>query len=131
MATEALPRKEAAPVRAQPRKRGLFAERAGNQRPAGSKVLLWFGVILTMIFCLFPFYWLVNTSLKTGADLSAAKLFPPHPTLSNYKSVLKFGDFQKTLRNSAIVSLSTTVLALLVGSFAAYALARLRFRFKF
>ena len=45
--------------------------------------------------------------------------------------MLKFGDFQKTLRNSAIVSLSTTALALLVGSFAAYALARLRFRFKF
>ena len=73
----------------------------------------------------------MHTSLKTGADLSSAKLFPPHPTLANYKSVLKFGDFQKTLKNSAIVALSTTVLALLVGSFAAYALARLRFKFKF
>ena len=97
----------------------------------GANLWMLLAIFLLVIFCLFPFYWLVNTSLKTGADLSAAKLFPPHPTLSNYKSVLKFGDFQKTLRNSAIVSLSTTVLALLVGSFAAYALARLRFRFKF
>jgi multiple sugar transport system permease protein len=131
MATEALPRKETAPVRAQPRKRGLFAERAGNQRPPGSKALLWFGVIVTMIFCLFPFYWLVNTSLKTGSQLSSASLFPRHPSLANFSSIFKDADFTHALRNSVIVAGSATILSLLFGSFAAYALARLRFKRKF
>ena len=99
MATEALPRKDTtAQDRTRSRKRGLFAERAGNQRPAGSKALLWFGVILTMIFCLFPFYWLVNTSLKTGAELSTSQLFPSHPSLDNFSSIFKNSDFTHALQ---------------------------------
>jgi len=58
-------------------------------------------------------------------------LLPPHPTLDNYKSIFKNPDFTHALRNSAIVSLTTTFLALLVGSFCAYAIARLKFRRKF
>ncbi len=93
--------------------------------------LLWIAVVLIMIFCLFPFYWLINTSLKTGSDLSSAKLLPPHPSLKNYSSIFRNDDFIKALRNSAIISLTTTVIALVIGSFAAYALARLRFPLKF
>ncbi len=96
-----------------------------------SNVLLWVGVILIMLFCLFPFYWLINTSLKTGPDLASGDLFPPHPTLDNYSSIFKNDNFIKALRNSAIVSISTTVIALIIGSFAAYALARLRIPRKF
>jgi multiple sugar transport system permease protein len=48
------------------------------------RVLLWIAVAATVLFCLFPFYWLINTSLKTGADLSSANLLPPSPTLDNY-----------------------------------------------
>jgi multiple sugar transport system permease protein len=88
-------------------------------------------VAAVMLFCLFPFYWLINTSLKTGPDLSGAALLPPHPTLDNYTSIFKNPDFTHALRNSAIVSLTTTFLALLVGSFCAYAIARLKFRRKF
>ncbi|MCW3049839.1 MAG: sugar transporter permease [Solirubrobacterales bacterium] len=91
----------------------------------------WVAVVAVMLFCLFPFYWLINTSLKTGPDLSGAALLPPHPTLANYKSIFKNPDFTHALRNSAIVSLTTTFLALLVGSFCAYAIARLKFRRKF
>ena len=84
-----------------------------------------------VIFCLFPFYWLVNISLKTGADLSNADLIPPNPTLENYKSIFQNDDFQRSLANSAIVSLTTTFLGLVVGAFCAYALARLKMNFKF
>ena len=94
-------------------------------------VLMWLAVVAIIIFCLFPFYWLVNVSLKTGTDLSESSLFPPSPTLDNYSSVFKNGDFTSALRNSLIVTTVTTVLALIVGSFAAYALARLRFPRKF
>jgi multiple sugar transport system permease protein len=92
---------------------------------------LWLAVAGVVIFCLFPFYWLVNISLKTGPDLSASDLFPPNPSLENYESIFQNSDFTRALANSAIVSLVTTFLGVVVGSFAAYALARLKMRFKF
>jgi trehalose/maltose transport system permease protein len=101
------------------------------KRAPSRYALLWTTVILIMLFCLFPFYWLINVSLKTGPDLSSSALLPPHPTLDNYQSIFKNDDFIKALRNSAIISFSTTLLSLVVGSFAAYALARLRFPRKF
>jgi trehalose/maltose transport system permease protein len=87
---------------------------------------MWIAVVLIVVFCLFPFYWLINISLKSGADLQSSSLVPPHPTLDNYKAVFENSDFTKSLRNSAIVAGVTTLLALVVGSFCAYALARLR-----
>jgi multiple sugar transport system permease protein len=102
-----------------------------RRRDRRNKTLLWIAVVGIMVFCLFPFYWLLNTSLKTGQDLSSAKLFPPNPTLENYKSIFEDSDFTTALRNSIIVSAITTALALVIGSLAGYALARLRFRGKF
>jgi multiple sugar transport system permease protein len=95
------------------------------------QALLWAAVVLIMLFCLFPFYWLINTSLKTGADLNSANVVPPSPTLKNYESIFEDSDFTTALRNSVIVAGLTTICALILGSFAGYALARLRFRFKF
>jgi multiple sugar transport system permease protein len=74
---------------------------------------------------------MINISLKTGADLTSGTAYPPDPTLKNYQSIFQNGDFTRALLNSAVVSVATTVLALMVGSFCAYALARLRFRGKF
>jgi multiple sugar transport system permease protein len=107
------------------------AERTVKKPKRDWSWLIWPAVIAIMIFCLFPFYWLINTSLKTGADLSGSDLLPPSPTLDNYESIFNDANFTKALRNSAIVSLTTTLLALVIGSFCAYALARLRFRGKF
>ena len=89
--------------------------RTATRRPRlgihfGANWLLWIAVALIMLFCLFPFYWLINVSLKTGADLSSSKLVPPHPSFRNYSSVLKNHDFLKALRNSAIISLATTTI---------------------
>ena len=97
----------------------------------GTPWWLWICVIAIVIFCLLPFYWLVNISLKTGPDLSSADLFPPHPSLENYKSIFQNSNFTRALGNSAIVALTTTLIGVIVGSFAAYALARLRMRGKF
>ncbi|HET8672074.1 MAG TPA: carbohydrate ABC transporter permease [Thermoleophilaceae bacterium] len=105
--------------------------RTGPQPKRGQSALLWIGVLLTIVFCLFPFYWMINTSLKTGAELSTGHLYPHAPSLSNYTSIFKNGDFTTALRTSAIVAGGATLIALTIGSFAAYALARLRFRFKF
>ena len=97
----------------------------------GTPWWLWICVVAIVIFCLLPFYWLVNISLKTGPDLSSANLFPPHPSLNNYKSIFQNSNFTRALGNSAIVALTTTLIGVVVGSFAAYALARLRMRGKF
>jgi multiple sugar transport system permease protein len=78
-----------------------------------------------------PFYWLVNISLKTGPDLSTSSIVPPHPSLDNYKSIFQNSNFTRALANSAIVSLTTTAIGVVVGSFAAYALARLRIKGKY
>jgi multiple sugar transport system permease protein len=107
--------------------------RAQKRKVVGPKTpwWLWVAVAAIVVFCLLPFYWLVNISLKTGPDLSGSDVVPPNPTLDNYQSIFQNDDFVHALLNSAIVSLTTTVLALIVGSFAAYALARLRFKGKF
>ena len=91
---------------------------------------LWVAVAAIVLFCLIPFYWLVNISLKTGADLSTADIIPPSPSLDNYTSIFENSDFTRSLANSAIVALVTTFLGIVVGAFAAYALARLKMRGK-
>lgn len=106
-------------VRARSRRRAM--------PPALRQLLLWSSVLGIVVFCLFPIYWIVNTSLKTGPELSSGALWPESPTLRNYASVLDDGDFLMALRNSAIVAGTSTLLSILIGSFAAYALARLRF----
>src|SRR3954451_22050668 len=111
---------------AQPRAKAKKAKSAD----AGPAWWLWIAVALIVLFCLFPFYWLINISLKNGTDLQSSSFVPPHPTLDNYQAIFKNPDFTKALRNSAVVALSTTILALFVGSFCAYALARLRLKGK-
>ena len=92
---------------------------------------LWIVVAGIVLFCLFPFYWMLNISLKSGPDLSSADLLPPNPTLNNYESIFKDSNFTMGLRNSAIVALTTTFLSVVFGSFAAYTLARLKVPKKF
>src|SRR5215210_1671654 len=119
---------EAATIeRAEPRAR----TKAKKPPRTGTPWWLWLAVAAIVLFCLFPFYWLINVSLKTGPGLSSSSLVPPSPSLKNYQSIFENNDFTRALLNSAIVSLVTTTLSLIVGSFCAYALARLRFKGKF
>ena len=115
---------------------GKTAEKAATLKHApvkgpGTPWWIWICVATIVLFCLIPFYWLVNISLKTGPELSSASLWPHNPTLSNYKSIFQNSSFTRALGNSAIVALSTTFIGVIVGSFAAYALARLTMRGKF
>src|SRR5215208_144889 len=128
MSTEAMPQQAAA--RPGIRTRARTGE-VGGKKPRRTRILLWVGVVLIILFCLFPFYWLINTALKTGGELSKASLFPPNPSLDNFDSIFSNDAFVKALRNSAIVAGAATIIALTIGSFAAYALARLRFPRKF
>ncbi|PKQ24483.1 MAG: sugar ABC transporter permease [Actinobacteria bacterium HGW-Actinobacteria-5] len=95
------------------------------------KTGIFLGMTFIILYCIAPFYWMVVSSLRLptmGRDTS----FWPNPvSFENYPAVFDpINGFGRALVNSVIVSLSTTLVTLLFGILAAYALARLRFRFK-
>jgi len=101
--------------------------------PVQSKNLWAEGVLLVLIcaFCIFPFYWMVTTSLKTQVvALQSPPLWWFTPTLANYWEVLFEDKVGFALINSMIVASCTTALAVGLGCPAAYALARFEFRGK-
>jgi multiple sugar transport system permease protein len=88
-------------------------------------------LVLICLFCVFPFYWMVTTSLKTqvvALQSPPAWLFTP--TLENYWQVLFVDKVGPALINSIIVAVCTTAAAIVLGTPAAYALARFEFRGK-
>ncbi len=88
-------------------------------------------LLLIMIVCVFPFYWMVTTSLKTQiVALEAPPVWIFEPTLDNYRQALFEDGVLKTLLNSLVIAISTTALALILGIPAAFALARFEFRGK-
>ncbi len=96
------------------------------------RVLLYFCVIITMLFFLFPFYWILITSIQPKGQLylPTPNFIPRDITLENYISVLGGGkvNIAIALGNSLIVAASVTIVCIVFGIFAAYAFARLRFR---
>ncbi|MES2549521.1 MAG: carbohydrate ABC transporter permease [Pseudomonadota bacterium] len=91
------------------------------------------GLLLLLIglFCVFPFYWMVTTSLKTQVvALESPPVWWFTPTLANYWEVLFVDKVGPALINSIIVAVCTTALAVGLGTPAAYALARFEFRGK-
>ena len=91
-----------------------------------------FYLLLAVIFffALFPFYWALRSAFTPERDLFATPVqyFPLDPTLDHFRSVLASGEFQDALLNSTIVAVAVTLLALAIGSLAAYALGRFQFR---
>ena len=90
------------------------------------------GLLPLIFFALFPFYFMLITSLKGDAELYDLKANPflirQGIVLEHYSFLLRETLFSRWLLNSLLVSLVATVIALVIGTIAAYALARLRFR---
>jgi len=88
-------------------------------------LILIFGLIVT----LFPFIWLVSTSLTPSAEVFSwpPKLIPSKIMLSNYPDAIESVNYFQCLKNSLIVSISTTILALAFNTMSGYALAKLHF----
>lgn len=95
------------------------------------KIVLIGGLAIFTIWTLFPFFWIVATSLKPNKDLydaSAATLIPKHVTLTHYNEVLNKTHFFTYFKNSLVVSVATTAIAMVIGVISAYAMTRLSFR---
>lgn len=96
----------------------------------GARKTGFYGLIISIVlFCTLPFIWTVITSFKNLSEIynSPPTYFPHMLVMENWKEVLTLTRFTRSLLNSAIVASSATVISLLIGSFCAYALARLQF----
>ena len=85
-------------------------------------------VLVIIVVAVFPFYYAILTSFKTGTALFQIDYWPKSFSLDNYVNVLTKGTFPRNLLNSLFVSSVVVALSLLLGITAAYALARVRFR---
>jgi len=112
-------------------------------RHAGSRVLIYAVLILWSFVCLFPIYWTVTTSFKSAVDVTQAHLIPWLDFPPDWKGWRSLGlspdtifqvsdpraEFLGRFANSVITAAGASLLALLLGSLAAYGLSRFRYRF--
>jgi trehalose/maltose transport system permease protein len=80
------------------------------------------------VYAVFPFYWAIVSSLRSGQALYSTALIPDHLSIANYVAVFTDQPFARNILNSMIVALTTVMLSLALAVPAAYALGRITFR---
>lgn len=105
-----------------------------------NRVFLFVLTIPVLLFIFMPVAWLVISSISEKSELLSIPMhwIPQQPTYENYIDILNPGpaasdvskNFMEVMRNSFLVAISVTVICLLVGSLAAYAMVRMRFPFQ-
>jgi multiple sugar transport system permease protein len=98
-------------------------------------VYFYLPMAMFIVFTLFPFYWMAITALRPDSELyhtwrqaNAAPFWTLEPTLEHVKGLLQTTAFPQWLWNTMLIAIVSTVISLVCGMFAGYALARLRFR---
>lgn len=91
-------------------------------------VLFYALVIFIVVVSVFPFYYAILTSFKSGTDLFRITYWPTSFSLQNYEAVLRVGSFPRNLLNSVFIASTTVLLALFLAVTASFALSRVRFR---
>ena len=85
-------------------------------------------VAVIVVISVFPFYYAILTSLKSGTAIFRVNYFPVDFSLQNFVTVMTGRSFVRSVFNSVVVAGGTVVLALLLAVTASYALSRVRFR---
>jgi multiple sugar transport system permease protein len=83
--------------------------------------------ILVLVYALLPVLWILSLSLKPTSTVKDGRLIPSSVTFDNYRGIFRGNYFSSALINSVGVGLLTTLIAVVVGAMAAYAVARLDF----
>jgi multiple sugar transport system permease protein len=83
--------------------------------------------IVVVVYALFPVLWILSLSFKTSDTLTDKNLFPSEWTLENYKAIFTTSEFMRALINSIGIAIIATLIAVVLGTMAAYAIARLDF----
>ncbi len=101
----------------------MVAERIGARRAAGWVVV----DALVLTYALVPVLWILSLSLKPTSMVKDGRLIPSRPTFDNYRGIFRGDYFSAALLNSVGIGVLTTVIAVVIGAMAAYAVARLDF----
>jgi trehalose/maltose transport system permease protein len=83
--------------------------------------------IVVVVYALVPVLWILSLSFKTTDTVADGKFIPRSWTLANYAAIFATSDFLRALLNSVGIALIATLIALVLGTMAAYAIARLDF----
>jgi multiple sugar transport system permease protein len=92
------------------------------------RVGLYAALTLAAVTFIYPFLWMISSTLKPPFDVGTLELIPDRITLDNYRTMWARAPFGRALLNSAFVATTITAAVLVLGSMTAYAMARLRFR---
>lgn len=83
---------------------------------------------LIVFYAVFPFYWAIISSLKSGSAIFRVELIPTSANFENYRALFVEQSFARNILNSLVVASVATLIALALAAFAAYALGRMTFR---
>ncbi|MGI6019098.1 MAG: carbohydrate ABC transporter permease [Marvinbryantia sp.] len=108
-------------------------EKAARRRKTVSNIIVYTLLTFWAVIVLFPFYWMILTSVKSYGSYNAEHIpafFTASPTLQNYLDAFTAVPLAKYLANTLIFTIATTAIMLVVITLAAFAFARLEFRGK-
>ena len=114
------------------RAQGMVVARKSN-RATASKARTAISATIIVVWCLLPFYWMIVTAFRDVGFTFETTLWPAHITLDNFRtafSTVLGNHLGQALLNSLFIGTCVTVVGLIVGTFASYALARLEFKGK-
>ena len=114
-------------------KQNDYETKSDRVRAKVGRIFVYFGLFLWALIVLFPFYWMLLSSVKSYAAYNGEftpKFFPLSPTMQNYIDAFTSVPLGRYLLNTFIFTVLTTCLMLIVIIFAAFAFARLDFKGK-
>jgi len=120
-------------------------DRQVNTKWWASRIAIYAALLTWTVICLFPIFWTITTSFKLAPDVMKGNLIPWWDFTPRWKGWESIGlsprligevstvreEFLKRFWNSAIISISASLLAVVLGSLAAYGLSRFNYRFGF
>lgn len=102
-------------------------ERASRRPRNAGDIILYIVLAIGAVLMVFPFVWMVATSLKLPQDLYSISIIPPTPTLDNYRHVFAETEFIRWFANSMFVATVVTISVVLFNSLVGYVLAKFEF----
>ena len=98
------------------------------RKTPGFRVFFWIFTVTIGGFIFLPLLWMINTALKPAAETFTLDFFTGTKTMENFAHIVTDGKIMRYLRNSLLVSFSSSLMATIVCAFAAYSFSKFRYR---